>query len=128
VQGCQMVYFQTKHPVLVHFGRLLNGNALNLLCPFEILCGRLLYFKAIRYTLCTPVPLSPFWYIVSIAIWQPCFGVDCAKERSISFCCSIASKIDLYNLHIQQQRKRTKRLGRSVKDRKLVKQSLKYKL
>jgi hypothetical protein len=23
-QGCQMVYFQTKTPVLVHFGRPLN--------------------------------------------------------------------------------------------------------
>jgi hypothetical protein len=34
IQGCQMVYYHTKPPALVHFGRPLNGKFRYLLWPF----------------------------------------------------------------------------------------------
>jgi hypothetical protein len=67
-----MICFQTKNP---NFGLILEGHAMenldifydhlvyftaieNILWPFVIFCGHLVYF-------------SPFWYFVSRKIWQP---------------------------------------------------------
>jgi hypothetical protein len=68
-----MICFQTKNP---NFGKLFGGLAMenlgifyeylvyftaiaNILWPFGIVCGHLLYFP-------------PFWYFVPRKIWQPC--------------------------------------------------------
>jgi hypothetical protein len=72
-QGCQMVCFQTKNPNLGKFWRVLQWKILvyfitirfilgpfaNILWPFGIFCGHLVYF-------------SPFWYFVPRKIWQLC--------------------------------------------------------
>jgi hypothetical protein len=44
LQGCQVAHFQTKPPVLVHFGRPLNGKFWCLIWPFGILYGTWVYF------------------------------------------------------------------------------------
>jgi hypothetical protein len=48
-QGCQMVYFQTKNPILVIFGRSCNRRCWSILRPFGIFYGHLRHFMAIRY-------------------------------------------------------------------------------
>jgi hypothetical protein len=62
--------FQTKNPNLGKFWRVAMGLGIfydhlayftaigNILWPFGILCGHLVYF-------------SPFWYFVPRKIWQP---------------------------------------------------------
>jgi hypothetical protein len=46
-QGCQMVYFQTKNPNLVKFGRVCNVRCWYILLPFGKFSIHLLYFVAI---------------------------------------------------------------------------------
>jgi hypothetical protein len=65
-QGCQMVYFQTKIPISVHFGRPWNYEFgvfsvhLEFVLPFLYFCG----IVDIFFT---------FWFVVRSKIWQPCF-------------------------------------------------------
>jgi hypothetical protein len=73
IQECQMVCFQTKKS---QYGSILEGLAMkiagifyahsvyftaieNILWPFDIFCGHLVYF-------------FPFLYVVTRKIWQPC--------------------------------------------------------
>jgi hypothetical protein len=39
-QGCQMVYFHTKIPILVRFGEPWNGKFWNILMPFGTVCSQ----------------------------------------------------------------------------------------
>jgi hypothetical protein len=71
-----MVCFQTKSPVLVHFGRRLDENFWHLLWTFGTLCGNLPYFMAIWHILSSFIILSPFWYIAWRKIWQPCSSIQ----------------------------------------------------
>jgi hypothetical protein len=75
-QGCQMVYFQTKNPHLGKFWRAFKWKKLeysmtiwNILRPFGIFYGHLVYFVSI-------------WYIfVVILVYFSRFGMLC-KEKS----------------------------------------------
>jgi hypothetical protein len=74
VQGCQMVYFQTKNHNL---GKFLKVLQLQILVFF----GHFVYFTVKRYilqkfgTFCGhPVYFFPFWYVAPIKIWQPWLG------------------------------------------------------
>jgi hypothetical protein len=91
-QGCQMVYFKTKSPVLVHFGRSLNGKVWYFLRPFGILCSHLLYFMAVWYIFRAFTTLSAFWYFESRKIWQPWstweIGPCSVRVRSYSLPCA----------------------------------------
>jgi hypothetical protein len=60
VQGCQIVYFQTKTS---QFGQILEGRAKEV-AVVGIFYGHLIYFVVIWY-------FSPFWYVVPRKIWQP---------------------------------------------------------
>jgi hypothetical protein len=66
--------FKQKIPITVNYAMSCNGKVGifyvylvyftaigNILWPFGIFCGHLVYF-------------SPFWYIVKRKIWQPCPG------------------------------------------------------
>jgi hypothetical protein len=89
LQGCQMVYFQNKLSVLVHFGSPFNGKFWYILRLFGILGGHLLYFMVISYML---------W---QFDIYYPHLGT-LYKEKSgdpcslrLSFCCSISDDQDV---------------------------------
>jgi hypothetical protein len=51
IQGCQMVYFQTKNPNLGKFWRVLQWQDICTLWTFGIFYSQLLYFMAIWYIL-----------------------------------------------------------------------------
>jgi hypothetical protein len=68
-----MVYFQNKNPTLGKFGRALEWKGLVYLMPilniirlFGVFYGQFVNFLVILYT------FSPFWYVVTRKIWQPC--------------------------------------------------------
>jgi hypothetical protein len=82
LQGCQMVYiFSNQTPqFLVYFGRPLTGTILisfmtNLytVWPFDVFHGN---FVCIHNLLAFGM-LSPFWYLESRKIWQPCSTALC---------------------------------------------------
>jgi hypothetical protein len=50
-QGCQIVWFKTKNTNLGLFWRALEGKILDILWPFGIFYGHLVYFMAIWYIL-----------------------------------------------------------------------------
>jgi hypothetical protein len=47
LQGCQMVYFQTKNPKLGNFLRVLKWKMWYILCPLGLFYGHLPYFMTI---------------------------------------------------------------------------------
>jgi hypothetical protein len=48
-QGCQMIYFPTKIPILVKFGGSFNGKCWSILWPFGLFYSHLVYCMAIWY-------------------------------------------------------------------------------
>jgi hypothetical protein len=61
-----------------HQPRLRRGQTgdhfMNLGCYIDgLFYGHLIYFLAIWHFCCHLVYISPFWYIVSRKIWQPCY-------------------------------------------------------
>jgi hypothetical protein len=82
LQGCQMVYFQTKNPSLGKFWRALyRFYIVEWKMLVYIWYGHLENFTTIWYTFgvfgtsLVIWYISPFWYIVSRKIWQPKLGV-----------------------------------------------------
>jgi hypothetical protein len=103
VHGCQMVCFLTKNPNL---GKFLEGLAIlvyfmtiwsiftaigNILWPFGIFCGNLVYF-------------SPFGYFGPRKIWQPCpcdYSINCFLSDFHPTVLSIVSTVEKFRfLHI----------------------------
>jgi hypothetical protein len=48
----------------------------NILWPFGIFCGHLVYFVTIWYISRAFGTFSPFWYVIPRKIWQPCFQTE----------------------------------------------------
>jgi hypothetical protein len=74
IQGCQMVYFQTKKPL---FGYIFGGLGIDIV---GTVCGHSVYFTTIWYvswpfgTFCGhSLNFLPFWYVAHIKLWQPCW-------------------------------------------------------
>jgi hypothetical protein len=73
-QGFQMIHFQTKNSNLVQVWKALQREMLlystaiwNILRPLVTLYGHLVILWLFG------IYISPFWYIASRKIWQPCF-------------------------------------------------------
>jgi hypothetical protein len=69
-QGCQMVYFQTKIPIL---GKFLDGLAMETdgkFWPFGLFYGHFVYFMVVWYVWGSLGIFFPFWYVVQRKIWQ----------------------------------------------------------
>jgi hypothetical protein len=84
-QGCQMVYFKTKLPVLAHFGSPLKGKIFydNLVC-FVAVCFISWQFDIPMFW--QFVKKFQFWYIVSRKIWQPCTAGHIIVLRTKYYC------------------------------------------
>jgi hypothetical protein len=91
-QGCQMVCFPTKYPGLavenlgiLYFHLVYFTSIGNILWPFGIFCGHLVYFVVIWYS------FSHFSILYQVArkTWQPCSNAFLTKffhfERRKSF-------------------------------------------
>jgi hypothetical protein len=73
IQGCRMVYFQTKNPIWINFGGSCNRTSCYILWPLGLFYKYLVYFMVIWYVLWSlGAHLFPFWYDVSRKIWPPC--------------------------------------------------------
>jgi hypothetical protein len=79
-----MVCFRTKNPNLGKFLRALEGKMLvlfraisNILRPFGIFYGHLVYFVVISYI------VPQFWYVVPRKIWQTLMESNCLIESIV---------------------------------------------
>jgi hypothetical protein len=77
MQGCQMLYFETKNPNLGKIWRVLQWK---MMVHFN---GHLAYFTSIWYIFWPFGIFFPFWYVVPRKIWQPWCDAAARKPRFI---------------------------------------------
>jgi hypothetical protein len=70
-----MVFFISKMPILVHFGRPLGGNFWFISGPFGMLLHQGCVSLPFGIFVAFLVQFFSFWFVAQRKIWQPCLRV-----------------------------------------------------